>query len=99
MDGQHSSEIKKESELLREIKDIGDELKIIDLIYKGQEEVVQKLVQDTRNDRIRELQNLIQQCLEKVKTMQVQAAATNASVCIIAKYSFDHGYRLILLQA
>lgn len=81
-EGADSSDIKMESDLLREIKDIRDELQIMTLIFKDQQQAIDDMIKETgTSPRIRDLLESITGYLRKVDTMQAQADATYDSVC------------------
>jgi len=76
-DGQDSADIMKESELLRKIKHIADELKIIHAIFVDQ---IQALLAVRIVGGVDVLISNLERQQERVKNMQVQAGATYVSV-------------------
>jgi hypothetical protein len=68
------SNIKEESRLLKEIKDIIDELTMMEMIFSIQMETMVDHAQP-------------QECMFKIKAMKARAKATNESVGIASKFS------------
>jgi hypothetical protein len=73
-DGLDLSNIKEESKLLREIKDILDELNMMLMVFKEQSQI--------RDSITLPVMEPVSQCILKIKTMQEQARVTYESVRI-----------------
>ncbi len=91
-DEQDLSDIKTESKLLREIKDIQDELMMMSEIFKDQKEVMASFsshLQGLNNSDYTKVNNLVDKTvayLEKANMMQEQAKTTYTSVNLHAPY-------------
>ena len=85
-DGLESSDIKEESKLLREIKDILDELNMMSMVFKEQSQIQDSIkMHNSIGDKIagpRSVMESVSQYIIKITTMQEQAKSTYESVRI-----------------